>query len=272
VCPRRVRGVHVTAPASSANMGPGFDALGLAVDLSFEAVAGDRPSERFHLAEPAHPAALGFAAAGGTGPLWWRSRIPPGRGLGFSGAAAVAGAFAAGVSVEDSCRLATQIEGHPDNAAPSAYGGFCVAAGGHVVRMDVPPGLDVLVWWPSSTTSTKRARSALPETVSFADAVHNVGRSALLVAAMAAGDIEALADAVDDRLHTSVRLALSPRSGAVLDHLRSTGVVAAWLSGSGPTVAAFVRRDSGASVLGGLEAFGGTALVLEVARAGVRSI
>ncbi len=253
-------------------MGPGFDALGVAVDLSFEAVVGERPSKRFHLAEPAHPAALGFSAAGGIGPLWWWSRIPPGRGLGFSGAAAVAGAFAAGVSVEESCRIATRIEGHPDNAAPSAHGGFCVAAGGHVVRLDTPAGLDVIVWWPSSTTSTKRARSALPATVPFADAVHNVGRSALLVAAMATGDIEALADAVDDRLHTAVRLALSPKSAEVLAHLRASGVVATWLSGSGPTVAAFVRTEDAASVLGGLDAFDGTALVLEVAHSGVRSI
>ena len=129
----------VSAPASSANLGPGFDCLGLAVDLPFE-LADEHPAgERWLAAEPTHPAAVAFVAAGGDPArrLWWRSPIPPGRGLGFSGAARVAGAYLAGRRDEldhDAARDAPSVsrpglEGHADNAVASALGGFTVAAG-----------------------------------------------------------------------------------------------------------------------------------------------
>jgi len=262
--------VHVVAPASSANLGPGFDTLGLALDLPFEVIAAPAAPAGYVVAEPTHPAAEAFQAAGGTGPLWWRSPIPPGRGLGFSGAAAVAGAFAAGVGVDETFEIAARLEGHPDNAAPSAYGGVCVAAGGEVVRLDPPPEVEVVVWWPDTTTSTRRARSVLPTMTSFDDAVFNVGRSSLLVAALATGRLDVLRVATEDRLHQDVRLARAPRGREVLANLLDAGALGAWVSGSGPTIAALMRVGEGDHVLASLS--GGRARVLRIAATGVCEI
>ncbi|MFN8053150.1 MAG: hypothetical protein U0Q22_17020 [Acidimicrobiales bacterium] len=267
--------MRVSVPASSANLGPGFDALGMALDLPF--VLSNAPGGKMLSAEPSHPAALAFAAVGGLGPLWWRSPIPPGRGLGFSGAARVAGALLGLLQqgVDESLArpralgVACELEGHPDNAAASMLGGIVVAAGGRALPVRTSLALDVVVWWPESATSTNKARAALPATVPFEDAVFNVGRSALLVAALAAGDATALALAMQDRLHQDARLELSPSSAVALDALREAGVVAAWLSGSGPTVAAFVERGDGDRVMGALPA-DGTSRLLPVDHLGAR--
>lgn len=243
--------MHVAAPASSANLGPGFDCLALAVDLPFElATEADAPAE-FLPVEPRHPAAVAFAAAGGDPDveLRWRSPIPPGRGLGFSGAARVAGAHLAGLldgldeaSARDGAfRIATDLEGHPDNAAASAYGGLTVAAGEQVLSVPVPSDLVLFAWSPQTTTSTNRSRATLPEQVPMEDAVFSLGRAALWVAAMATGDLSVLRTACQDRLHQPARLAAREDSRAVLEHLLGDdAVLAAWLSGSGPTVAALV--------------------------------
>jgi homoserine kinase len=251
--------MHVRVPASSANLGPGFDALGLALDLPCDVaddpapllapgpggapgVDPDRP------ADPGHPAAVAHRIAGGTGPLWVRTAIPPARGLGFSGAARVGGALLAARRGGDdpvaararAFEIAAALEGHPDNAAASAHGGCVVAAGGHVV--DVPwrvPGT-VTVWVPDVRTGTDESRGLLPATVPFADAAHAVGRAALLVAALAGGALDVLRAATEDRLHQDVRLARLPSSRAALDAFLAAGAWAAWLSGSGPTVAALV--------------------------------
>ncbi len=243
--------MRVTVPGSSANLGPGFDALGLAVALPFVFAVNDDDDDLL-TCEATHPAAVAYAAAGGTSTrLAWRSPIPPGRGLGFSGAARVAGALAGVLETDaDSAAvrqraltIASRLEQHPDNAAASLLGGLVVAAAGHAIR--VPMALDVrlVVWWPESETSTRSARAALPERVPFVDAVHNVGRTALLIAALVTGTIDVLADATDDRLHTASRLARSPASAAALARLADTDVLATWLSGSGPTVAALVLPD-----------------------------
>jgi homoserine kinase len=271
--------VIVRAPASTANLGPGFDALGMAVDLPFDVWTPDasdaRPPEGFLAAEPAHPATIAHRDAGGAEELWWRSPIPPGRGLGFSGAAAVAGAFAACGDVDHAFRVAAAVEGHPDNAAPSSYGGFCVSAGGRTIRLDQPASVELVVWWPASTTSTRRARAALPDSVTFADATFNVGRVALLVAAVAAGDLEAWDAATRDRLHQDVRLELSPASAAVLDACRAAGAAGAWLSGSGPTVAALCRAGEAAVVTDAMRAAEptpGTCRTLQLCSQGVRHV
>ncbi len=273
----------VRAPASTANLGPGFDVLGLAVDLPFdvwtpEGSDGSAPPG-FHLAEPNHPAAVAHQTAGGAGELWWRSPIPPGRGLGYSGAAAVAGAFAASGDRDVTFEVAAEVEGHPDNAAPSAYGGFCVTTGETTIRLDPPDGVELVVWWPSSTTSTRRARAALPAEVPFDDAAFNVGRAALLVAAVASGRLDAWADATRDRLHQDRRLEQATESAEVLDRFRSAGALGAWLSGSGPTVAALCDGDSAARILAELEGSGtstgtstGTSRTLSLAAEGVRAL
>ncbi len=246
--------MHVSAPASSANLGPGFDCLALAVDLPFElATAADAPAE-FHQVEPRHPAAVAFVAAGGDPEveLCWRSPIPPGRGLGFSGAARVAGSHLAGLldgldetSARDGAfRIAAELEGHPDNAAASAYGGLTVAAGEQVLSVSVPADLALFAWSPPTTTSTNSSRATLPEQVPMEDAVFSLGRAALWVAAMSTGDLSVLRTACQDRLHQPPRLAARDDSRSVLEHLLGMDVVlAAWLSGSGPTVAALVPAD-----------------------------
>lgn len=262
----------ISAPASTANLGAGFDVLGMALDLPFEVWLADDDGEvapeGFLLAEPTHPVALAYRDAGGVGDLWWRSPIPPGRGLGFSGAATVAGAFAACEDVDEAVAVATLIEGHPDNAAPSGYGGFCVSAAGATVRLDPPDGVELVVWWPTSSTSTRKARAALPATVPFGDAVENVGRSSLLVAAVAAGRLDLWDEATRDRLHQDVRLSLAPGSAAVIERCRAAGSLAVWLSGSGPTVAALCRRGTTDPVVAAIGAEG-SCRVVTPARRGV---
>lgn len=250
----------VSAPASSANLGPGFDCLGLAVDLPFE-LADERPAgEGWLQVEATHPAAAAFVAAGGDPAtvLWWRSPIPPGRGLGFSGASRVAGAYLAGRcdgldhldARSGALTVAAELEGHADNAAASAMGGFTVAAGDRTVALDVPRGVELLVWWPQRSTSTDASRRVLAESVPLSDAAFSIARASLWVAAMASGDLDALRTACEDRVHQPQRLAARPDSAEALEHLMADAeVLCAWLSGSGPTVAAMVREGCGSDAL-----------------------
>ena len=210
----------VRVPASSANLGPGFDALGMALSLyaTVGVVGDDELPGRAHVVDERHPADIAFRRAGGHGELWVRSPIPAGRGLGFSGAMRVGGLAAAVVQRGDGAaaldvvrptllELAIELEGHADNAAASLFGGVVATAAGRAVR--IPLGLEpaVLAWVPGFETSTHRSRHALGGSVAFSDAVFNVGRTALLVAALAAGDVEALRWATADRLHQDLRFA-----------------------------------------------------------------
>jgi homoserine kinase len=278
--------MHVRVPASSANLGPGFDAIGLALDLPCDVAddpaalarpgpAGEPGVDPATPADDDHPAVVAHRAAGGTGPLWVRTAIPPARGLGYSGAARVGGALLAalasgleaGVARDRALAVAVELEGHPDNAAASAHGGCVVAAAGHVV--DVPwrvPG-PVTVWVPDVRTGTDESRAMLPATVKFADAALTVGRAALLVAALSAGAVEALRAATEDRLHQDVRLARLPSSRAALDAFLAAGAWAAWLSGSGPTVAAVLPDGAGAA-----PPADGVVLLLGVDREGARRV
>ncbi len=286
----------VTAPASSANLGPGFDCLALALDLPFrlavaterveagaaDPIAGsvDDVAARFHDAEPTHPAAVAFREAGGDPslPMRWASPIPPGRGMGYSGAARVAGAYAAGVldgldheQARDGAHLvASRLEGHPDNSAASAFGRFTVAVEQQVMRLDVPGDVTVIVWSPSSSTSTDASRRSLPGRVLLEDAAFSVARAATWVAALATGDLDALREACEDRLHQDLRLEARPDAREVRDHLLGRQeVLAAWLSGSGPSIAALVPDDLAPLVAGSIGG-DGTVRVLAVDQRGVR--
>lgn len=282
----------VTAPASSANLGPGFDCLALALDLPFHLAVGDDPAagdvpdrpheHRWHDAEATHPAVVAFGEAGGdpSVPLRWASPIPPGRGLGYSGAARVAGAFAAGlvdgldaeVARAGAHAVAARLEGHPDNSAASAHGGFTVAVGERVTRLEVPAGLVVVVWSPSRSTATDASRRALPGRVTLDDAAFTVARAAGWVAAIASGDLDGLRDACEDRLHQDIRLEHRPDARAVRDHLLGRQeVLAAWLSGSGPSVAALVPADLAPLVAGSIGG-DGAVRVLDVHRLGVEAV
>lgn len=273
----------VSAPCSSANLGPGFDCLGLALDgLRFLLTDSQPGGERWHDAEWTHPARRAFVQAGGDPEteLWWSSRIPPGRGLGFSGAARVAGAYLASrldglghaMAQQVAAVEAAALEGHPDNAAASAYGGFTVSAGGQTIRLEPPEGVEALVWSPAASTSTDASRRALPERVPLADAAFSTGRAALWVAAVASGDLTALRTACQDRLHQDRRLSgRADADRALRTLLDEPSVLAAWLSGSGPTVAALLDTASEPSpdLLVELEA-SGRVRRLGLDRAGVR--
>ena len=261
----------IRVPASSANLGAGFDVLGMALDLHAEVGLGPPPTGA-RAAEEQHPATVAFRRLGGTGDLWVRSSIPMGRGLGFSGSVRVGGAAAAvvqgGGSLDDAddrstvLEAAGALEGHLDNVAPSMEGGVVVAAGDRVQRVPLAFDPAVVVWVSDvATTSTDQSRTTLPETVSMADAVFNLGRVALFVAACAAGDTVALRSAVEDRLHQPVRLAAVPDSADAIEAAFEAGAWAAWLSGSGPTVAAMCEPGAAAEIAAALPDTGHTKLL-----------
>jgi homoserine kinase len=250
----------VRVPASSANLGPGLDALGMALTIHAEAgVADDVPMpERAQLLDGHHPAQIAFERAGGRGSLWLRCPIPAGRGLGFSGAVRVAGLLAAhaqrsgettiGPDVHRSVlSAATELEGHADNVAASLLGGVVATAGGRAIRIPLAVVPVVVLWVPESTTSTEASRGRFAPSVAFTDAVFNVGRTALLVAALASGEVDCLRTATEDRLHQQVRLADSAGEAAI-DAALQAGAWCAWLSGSGPTVAALCSPPDAARV------------------------
>jgi homoserine kinase len=260
--------VWVRAPATSANLGPGFDALGLALARHDEVMArvtaggvsvevtgegaGDLPTDASHLVVRSmnavfdeldeHPAGL---------ELRCHNRIPQARGLGSSSAAIVAGILAARALVADGIarisdeavlRLAARMEGHPDNVAPCLLGGFTIAwtsdDGARAVREDPAAGVRPVVFVPSERGLTEVARAALPDSVPHGDAAFNAGRSALLVHALTR-DPGLLFAATEDRLHQPYRASGQPASAALVARLRDEGV-AAVISGAGPTVLAFV--------------------------------
>ena len=246
--------MKVSVPASSANLGPGFDSLGVALGLRAEIgiVDGGVP-DRAELAKGAHPARVAFHECGGKGDVWVRSPIPSGRGLGFSGAVRVGAiALALRQQGDDRClegsrssvfERAAQLEGHGDNVAASTYGGFVVVADRTVAT--VPTALEptIVVWVPGQRTSTDESRSSLPSSVSRDDAVFNLARTGLLVAALSSARVDLLREATRDRLHQDVRLAKVPRSAQALEAFLEAGAWCSWLSGSGPTVAAMFATD-----------------------------
>jgi homoserine kinase len=235
----------VRVPATTANLGAGFDALGLALGRVLELELDADPTTN-DVAHETHPATRAFVAAGGVGSIAVRTDFPPGRGMGFSGAARVAGVVAAAVQRGERWQderpsllaHAAELEGHADNAAASMYGGLVVVAGDRCVRVPTDLDPEIVLWIPERETSTKESRATLPASLLFDDAVFNLGRAALFVAAWAAGDSASLRTATEDRWHQTRRLGAVPESAAALEAMREAGAHGAWLSGSGPTVAA----------------------------------
>jgi homoserine kinase len=274
--------VTVRVPASSANLGPGFDALGLALGLYDVVTAevldetpehdggvevtvegegkGDVPLDESHLVcrsmvQAFEAMALGAAAGRPRVRVHCHNAVPHGRGLGSSSAAIVAGLSVARALVADGetrfdddalFALAAHIEGHPDNVAPAVYGGLTIAyaddGGFRAVRLEVAAELAFVVFIPPEPLSTHVARRLLPATVGHEDAAFNAGRSALVVAALT-GRPDLLLAATEDRLHQSYRAVAMPDSAALLDALRRDGV-AATISGAGPTILAVVPRGT----------------------------
>ncbi len=269
----------VSAPGSSANLGAGFDVLGLAVDLRAEVGVGDAPDGAQKIDER-HPAGVAYKRLGGSEQLWSRSRLPMGRGLGFSGAARAAGAMLAIVEREGSSevayegdarneafRVVAELEGHPDNAAASIFGGLVAASPDHVAQIPISEDWVVLVWIPENTTSTDKSRTQLESTVQRDDAVANLAAIAHFIAGVASGDEGLVRAGVIDRLHQPQRLAGVPASASALTAMLELGAIGAWLSGSGPTVAGFFRRGATAAAESSLS--GGQVRVIDIDQRGV---
>jgi homoserine kinase len=233
------------APATTANLGAGFDVAGAALDLWNELELSEGGgSDESHLGVRAFSA----YASPARWAFEWTCPIPRECGLGSSAAIValglVAGAWAAGVepSVEELLEAGLPLEGHADNLAPALAGGVCLTWDGHVARVaDDLPALPIAVI-PQSQVSTAESRRALPETVTHADAAFSVARAALLGASIAAGDARLFAASHDDRLHEPHRAATAP----LLAELRADlpdGALGVTLSGSGPTVIVWAERD-----------------------------
>lgn len=240
----------VRTPATTANLGSGFDVFGLALALHADLGTGEAP-DGAQVLDRHHPARAPFEELGGVGPLWLRSSIPIARGLGFSGAMRVGAAALAvcqrdgggGViesAVDEIVRVAAAHEGHGDNAAASVYGGLVAYVDGRVVPIAVGPVLaaaKVVTWIPDITTSTDRSRRALSPEVDRSAAVHNIGRALQLALAFEHDDPSLLSGATDDELHQAERLPLVPGAADALSAGAAAGAWCGWLSGSGPTVA-----------------------------------
>ena len=273
----------VRVPASSANLGPGFDSLGMAVSVHAEigtGLIGDGfASAGAQQADDHHPAMVAFRRQQGEGPLWVLSPIPVGRGMGFSGAMRVGGVVAAHAqrhgtephtlqaALAELLAVATELEGHADNVAASLYGGVVATAGGYAVRVPLSFDPALVMWVPSFATSTDHSRTTLPAQVPLADVVFNIGRTALLVAALAAGEVAALRVATEDRLHQDIRLRAAEPSRRAIRAALGAGAWAAWLSGSGPAVAAMCAIDDAEALAAALPDDGHTK-VLRIDHAG----
>ncbi len=243
--------LHVRAPATTANLGPAFDVAGAAFDLwnELELGAPDGSVDETHLgvqafARFASPADYSFA---------FTDRIPRERGLGSSAAVValglVAGALAVGADVcaDELLAEGLALEGHADNLAAALTGGVTLTWDGRIARVadDMPAAAIAVV--PKNRVRTAEARAALPQTVQHADAVFNAGRAALLGAALARGDDSLFAAAADDRLHEPYRAEHAPHLLQIRESLPE-GALGATLSGSGPTVIAWARKDAADAV------------------------
>ncbi|HEV7363676.1 MAG TPA: homoserine kinase, partial [Solirubrobacteraceae bacterium] len=248
----------VRVPASSANLGPGFDVLAAALQLHLELeveetggfevvtdhdIARDRRNLCVRAFEALHPADdFTFTI---------RSEIPLSGGLGSSAAAIVAGAMAADHLFEldaDLLAVATEVEGHPDNVAAALLGGFVVCADGVASRFDAPAGLEAIVVVPDDPVRTQEARAALPAEVPMADAVFNVAHAAMLVLGLARGEWDLVSRGLQDRLHQPRRASLYPRSLEVAERAHELGALGATISGAGPTVLVWSHYEQTGSV------------------------
>lgn len=259
------RSVSVRVPATSANLGPGFDSLGIALDLTGDVRVSllDRPAPPgrdgdfalaacralFGRAEQPLPAGL---------QVEYHGELPVGRGLGLSAVLRVGALIGANrllgdpLTPDEVLLVATELEGHADNVAPALFGGFQVVVqdgcGVSRVELPLPPDLEAVVLLPDLDMPTDESRKLLPRQISRADAVYNVGRAALLVAAVATGRLDALRVATQDRMHQPARAQLFPALFDVIEAALAAGALCAYLSGGGSAVLALTT--GGASAVG----------------------
>jgi homoserine kinase len=271
--------ICVRVPATSANLGPGYDAVGLALSLGMRISLERAPAPMVEvfgtgmdlipggLDHPAYRAARFVAELVGEYDahfhLVQENAIPPARGLGGSAAALVGGAVAANdllgrsMAAPDLLNLVCELDGHPDNAAPALLGGLVIGTltseGISAVRLE-PKGLKAVVAVPDFEVSTTAARYALPEKVSHKDASFNVGRAGLLLGALATGEYDLLRVAMQDRLHQPYRSHLVPGLEDVIEAALANGAYGACLSGSGPTVLAFAPDEQAQTIASAMRA------------------
>lgn len=253
----------VRVPASSANLGPGFDCMAAALSLHLEleveetgsfAVHTDLPVptgrenlcvrafERLHVAD-------GFE-------FRIRSEIPLSGGLGSSAAAIVAGLTAADHLFEldaDLLAVASELEGHPDNVAAALQGGFVICADGEATRFEAPTGLEAIAVVPREPVRTRAARAALDAQVPLQEAVFNVAHAALLTLGLARGDWDLVARGLRDSLHQQRRSHLFPRSYELALRARELGALGATISGAGPTVLVWCFYEQTGAVVQALQ-------------------
>lgn len=283
------RRATVEVPATIANLGAGYDCLGLAVDLRLRASvevieagveltvdgegSGELVADRSNRLIEALELGLAELRVDDLGSIGWRlelsNPIPLARGLGSSAAATVAGLVLAGalagreLGTEAALGLATRIEGHPDNVAPALLGGLVasIAVGSRVeaVRLEPPAGLLVVAWVPERRLSTADMRRVLPSTVPHDDAVANLARVAVGVAGLASGRADVLRLLTEDRLHEPYRAAAYPELPELVAAARAAGALGACLAGAGSTIAAFIDADTAGAADSVAEALRSTA-------------
>jgi homoserine kinase len=265
--------ITIKVPATTANLGPGFDCLGLALEffniVEVEYLDDIRPKINIS-GEGATDLSRGkdnlvyqallrlFHEVGQTPPqlhLQLKNKIPLARGLGSSASAIVAGLLAANylckqpLSQEELLYLAIELEGHPDNVAPALLGGLVISSpkgsglGYHYLKLDPPRELQAVLCVPDFFVATEDARRVLPDRVDFQDAVFNVGRVALLLGSVFAGRWDLFPEALQDRLHQNQRKSLVPGMDLVISRAQEAGALGAALSGSGPTIIAFILEE-----------------------------
>jgi len=262
--------IRVQVPATTANLGPGFDCLGMALKLYNYVemkqldnglvieIQGDGidtiPTNEQNIVYMAAQKVFNKVGAQPTGlKIRLTNNIPTCRGLGSSAAAIVGGVLAANILVgnklgpKELLEIATEMEGHPDNVAPALMGGIVVSATieGEIqtIKIAPPTELKTIVAVPDFQLSTKRAREVLPSQITMQDAVFNISHVALLVAALCQGKLDKIGYAMEDRLHQSYRSALVPGMKKVLAAARLAGAKGVVLSGAGPTLIAFTDKS-----------------------------
>jgi homoserine kinase len=249
----------VRVPASSANLGPGFDVMAAALALSLEVEVVETGSFAVHTEldvphDRANLVVRAFETLHPADDFQFRisSQIPLSGGLGSSAAAIVAGLVAADHLFEldaDLMGAATTLEGHPDNVAAALHGGFVICQGERVHRIAAPMGLEALLVVPDEPVRTKLARRALPAEVPMTDAVANVAAAATLTLGLATGDRDLISAGLADRLHQPHRAHLYPRSAALVEEAADLGALGATISGAGPTVLVWCSYEQTGAVM-----------------------
>jgi len=249
----------VRVPASSANLGPGFDVLCAALALHTEVEVVETGSfaveTELEIARDRRNLVVrGFEALHPPDDFTFRitSDIPLSGGLGTSAAAYMAGLMAADHMFElgaDLFTLCAELEGHPDNAAAALYGGVTICADGAVTRFDPPAGLEAVLVVPHASVRTHQARGVLPAQVPMAEATDNVAHAALLVLGLATGDWDLVARGLKDKLHQDRRAHLFPKSAALLERAPAMGALGATISGAGPSVLVWCHYEQTGRVI-----------------------